>query len=253
MKPVAEIMICDFALVCMDQIANHAAKLRYMSGGRTNVPITIRMMAGGRVGAFGAQHSQSLEALFTHFPGLKVVTPSNGYDAKGLLLSCIDDPDPCVFIEGLRDYFTKTPVPEGLYKVPLGKARIARPGKHLTIISYGWMMKEALRAAEQLKNDSIEAEVIDLRTLVPLDMPAVLSSVNKTRRAMIVHSAVEFCGFGAELAARIQEALFDRLVKPVARLGAKYTPVPFAADLEEGHFPGAAAIAAKARLLVNGN
>lgn len=250
-KPIAEVMIIDFAMVCMDQIANHAAKLRYMSGGRTNVPITLRMLASGNVGSFGAQHSQCLENWFAHIPGLKVVAPSNAADAKGLLLSCIDDPDPCIVIEAMRCYFTPGEVPEAEYRVPLGKAKIVKPGKDLTIISYSWTMQEAMAAAQQMaENDGIDAEVIDLRSIVPLDMPTILESIGRTGRAMIVHSAVEFGGFGGELAARIQEEAWGKLKAPVARLGAQYTPVPFAQNLEEMHFPNADGIVGKAQNLM---
>lgn len=249
-KPVAEIMIIDFAMVCMDQIANHAAKLRYMSGGRTSVPITLRMLTAGNVGSFGAQHSQSLEAWFAHIPGLKMVAPSNAADAKGMLLSCIDDPDPCIFLEAMRCYFVPGEVPEGHYTVPLGKAAIARPGTDITIISYSWAMQEALAAAAQLADQGVEAEVVDLRSMVPLDMATVLTSIEKTRRAMIVHAAVEFAGFGAELAAQVQEAAWGRLKAPVGRVGARYTPVPFAQNLEAMHFPDAARVAAKAVALM---
>lgn len=250
LKPVAEIMVVDFAMVCMDQIANHAAKLRYMSGGRTSVPLTLRMLTAGNVGSFGAQHSQSLEAWFAHMPGLKVVAPSNAYDAKGLLLSCIDDPDPCIFLEAMRCYFVPGEVPEGDYRVPLGRARIVREGRDLTIVAYSWAMQEALAAADQLAADGIEAEIVDLRSIVPLDLATVLGSVERTRRALIVHAAVEFGGFGAELAAQISQALFERLEAPVARLGARYTPIPFAQNLEALHFPDAAGVAAAAKALM---
>ena len=250
-KPVAEIMIIDFAMVCMDQIANHAAKLRYMSGGRTSVPITLRMLTAGNVGSFGAQHSQSLEAWFAHIPGLKVVAPSNAHDAKGLLLSCIDDPDPCIFIEAMRCFFVPGMVPEGDYRVPLGKAAIARPGKDVTIIAWSWAMQEAMAAAATLATRGIEAEVVDLRSIVPLDMATVLESVRRTGRAAIVHSAVGFGGFGAELAARIQEEAWGQLKAPVVRLGARYTPVPFAQNLEAMHFPNAAGLVAKVDQLMS--
>ncbi len=249
-KPCAEIMISDFMMVCMDQIANHAAKLRYMSGGRTSVPLTLRMMNAGNVGSFGAQHSQSLEAWVAHIPGLKVVTASTPADAKGLLLSCIHDPDPCIFIEPMRCYFTPGLVPEGDYRVPLGKAAVRRQGKDVTLISYGWGMQEVGAAAEILAKDGIDAEVIDLRSLVPLDLPTVLASVDKTRRCVIMHAGVEFCGFGAELGSRIHEALFDKLAAPVARLGARYTPIPFSKPLEALHFPDAAGIVAKAKAVM---
>jgi pyruvate/2-oxoglutarate/acetoin dehydrogenase E1 component/TPP-dependent pyruvate/acetoin dehydrogenase alpha subunit len=249
-RPVAEIMINDFAMVCMDQIANHAAKLRYMSGGRTSVPITLRMLTAGNVGSFGAQHSQSLEAWFAHIPGLKVVAPSNAAEAKGLLLSCIDDPDPCIFLEAMRCYFVPGEVPEQAYRIPLGTASIAQPGDDVTIISWSWAMQEALAAAKLLAKEGISAEVVDLRSIVPLDMATLLKSVNRTGRAIIVHAAVEFGGFGAELAAQLQEAAWGSLKAPVARLGARYTPIPFAQNLEAMHFVDAARIAAKVRDMV---
>jgi 2-oxoisovalerate dehydrogenase E1 component len=250
LKPVAEVMIVDFAMVCMDQIANHAAKLRYMSGGRTSVPITLRMLTAGNVGSFGAQHSQSLEAWFAHIPGLKIVAASNAADAKGLLLSCIDDPDPCIFLEAMRCYFVPGEVPAEAYRIPLGKAAVARPGKDVTIIAWSWAMQEALAATNLLAKEGIGAELVDLRSLVPLDMPAVLASVAKTGRALVTHAAVEFGGFGAEIAARIQEAAWGSLKAPVGRVGARYTPVPFAQNLEAMHFPNAEAIAAKAKALL---
>lgn len=249
-KPVAEIMIVDFAMVCMDQIANHAAKLRYMSGGRTNVPITLRMLTAGNVGSFGAQHSQSLEAWFAHIPGLKIAIPSNAVDAKGLLLSCIDDPDPCILIESMRCYFTQADVPTAPYRIPLGKAAILKPGSDATILAYGWAVQEALSAAEALARESIDAEVIDLRSLVPLDLETVLESVGRTGRLVVTHAAVEFGGFGAELAAGIQEAAWANLKAPVGRVGGLYSPVPFAQNLESLHFPNATRIADKVRSLL---
>jgi 2-oxoisovalerate dehydrogenase E1 component len=223
MRPVAEIMINDFLEVCMDQVANHAAKLRYMSGGRTAVPMVIRTTTAGFVGSFGAQHSQSLEAWLAHTPGLKVVYPSTGYEAKGLLLSCIEDDDPCIFFG---------------------------PGSDLTLISYGWTVPESLAAAEALSKEGIDAEVLDLRSIVPLDRPAILESVGRTGRAIVVHSAVEFGGFGAELATLIHQQLHGRLKAPVARVGARYTPVPFSQALEGLHFPTAARITDAARALM---
>lgn len=250
MKPVAEIMVCDFALVCMDQIANHAAKLRYMSGGRTTVPMTLRTLTAGNVGSFGAQHSQSLEAMFAHIPGLKIVAPSNAYDAKGLLLSCIHDPDPCIFLEAARVHFVPGMVPEGDYRIPLGLAKTVREGSDISIITYSWAVGEALAAAATLASKGISAEVIDLRSLVPLDWDSIAASVGKTGRALIVHPAVEFCGFGAELAARLQETFFGKLKAPVGRLGARHTPIAFNQSLEALHFPTAAGIAAKAAALI---
>lgn len=239
MKPVAEIMVCDFAMVCMDQIANHAGKLRYMSGGRTTVPMTIRMLTAGNVGSFGAQHSQSLESWFAHMPGLKVVVPSNAFDAKGLLLSCIHDPDPCISIEAMRCFFVPGEVGEGDYRVPIGKAAVRQQGTDVTLISYSWGMQEVHAAVETLAAEGVSCEIIDLRSIVPLDLNTVLESVSKTGRAVIVHPAVEFCGFGAELSSKIHESLFDKLKAPVARLGARYTPIPFTQQLEALHFPDA--------------
>lgn len=250
LKPVAEIMVCDFALVCMDQIANHAAKLRYMSGGRTTVPLTIRTLTAGNVGSFGAQHSQSLEAMFAHIPGLKIVAPSNAHDAKGLLLSCIDDPDPCIFLEAARVHFVPGMVPEGDYRIPLGRANVVREGEDITLISYSWGVPETLAAAEALSAEGISAEVLDLRTLIPLDWPTIAASVGRTRRALIMHPAVEFCGFGAELAARLQEQFFGQLRAPVGRVGARYTPIPFSQSLEAFHFPTADGVATKVRQLM---
>lgn len=252
MKPLAEIMVNDFAMVAMDQIANHAAKLRYMSGGRTAVPLTIRMLSAGNVGSFGAQHSQSLEAWFAHTPGLKIVMPSTAYDAKGLLLSCIDDPDPCIQIEAMRCFFAPGEVPEGHYTVPLGIAATRREGKDLTIVSYSWGMQEAEAATGLLVDAGHDIELIDLRSIVPLDYAAVQRSAAKTGRVLIVHPAVEFGGFGAELAAKLQQDLWGRLKAPIARYGAAYTPIPFAQNLEAIHFPDAAGVRRRAEALFDG-
>ena len=224
--PVAEIMIMDFIGIAMDQIVNHAAKLRYMSGGRTTSPITVRTAIFAGTGS-GGTHSQSLEAWFMHVPGLKVVYPSSPADAKGLLLSSIFDPDPVLFIEAAMLYGVKGAVPEGDgIRIPLGKADIKRPGNDVTIITYGLAVGQSLQAAEILSEEGIEAEVLDLRTLLPLDMETVLESVGKTRRAVIVHNATTFAGPGAEIAAQINEKMFGELLEPVQRVGAKFTPIP---------------------------
>jgi pyruvate/2-oxoglutarate/acetoin dehydrogenase E1 component len=241
-KAVPEIMINDFLMVCMDQVANHAAKLRYMSGGRTSVPITIRSTNAGNVGRFGSQHSQSLETWLAHVPGMKVILPSDAVDAKGLLLSCIDDPDPCFFLDAMRLYYNVQDVPTPAYRIPLGVAKKRREGKDLSIISYSWPVVDCMAAAEQLAEAGIDAEVIDLRTLVPLDWQAVKASVAKTKRAIIVHAATEFCGFGAELAAKLHEELHGALDAPIKRLGAVYSPPPFALSLESQHYPTVEAI-----------
>lgn len=251
MRPVAEIMFNDFAGVCIDQIYNHAAKQRYMSGGATHVPLTIRMMAGGGLGGFGAQHSQSLEAWFLHTPGLKVVYPSTAFDAKGLLLSCIFDEDPCVQLESIKLLFTaRDEVPIGDYRIPLGVAKVRREGSDITLISYGWQVPECLTAAAQLHKEGVSVEVIDLRSLVPLDYHRVLESVKKTRRAMVVHAAVEFCGFGAEIVSTINEELFPVLKAPAVRLGADYAPIAYSSEIEMNQIPQARSIAARVRDIV---
>jgi 2-oxoisovalerate dehydrogenase E1 component len=248
MRPVAEIMFSDFAGVCLDQIANHAAKQRYMSGAATHVPMTMRVFVGGGLGGFGAQHSQSLEAWLLHTPGLKVAYPSTPFDAKGLLLSCIFDEDPCVHLESMRVLRTsKEEVPVGVYRIPLGVAKVRREGSDITLVTYGWQVLECMAAAEQLAKEGISAEVIDLRTLVPLDYARVLDSVKKTRRALVVHAATEFCGFGAEIASTINEELFSVLKGPALRLGADYAPIAYSRDIEMNQIPNAARIAARVR------
>lgn len=229
-RPVAEIMFFDFITVAMDQIVNHAAKLRYMSGGATPAPITVRTTVGGS--RFGAQHAQSLEAWFMHTPGLKVVMPSSPLDAKGLLSSCIADDDPCLFIEHLNlVYSSKEPVPTGDLRIPLGQANILRAGTDVTLITYGPTVPMVRAAAETLATDGISAEVLDLRTLMPLDLETVFASVSRTRRAVVVHEATQFLGPGAEIAAQITEQLFGELLGPVLRVGARFTPVPFSQGL----------------------
>ena len=251
-KPVAEIMLMNFTTVCMDMIVNHAAKLRYMSGGQTTVPIVIRMMTGAGI-ASGGQHSDFLEAWFAHTPGLKVVAPANPADAKGLMLSCIADPDPCIFIETSRAYGVAGDVPVDAIPIPLGKARIAREGTDVTLISYAEMVTRCLTAAAELEKDGISAEVVDLRTISPWDEEAVLASVRKTGRAVVVHEAVRTFGVGAEIAATLHEKLFRELKAPVGRLGAPFTPVPFAGNLEQAFLvqPGAIVEAARATIAAN--
>jgi pyruvate/2-oxoglutarate/acetoin dehydrogenase E1 component len=248
MRPIAEIMFADFMGVCLDQIANHAAKQRYMSGSATNVPLTIRMMVGGGTGGFGAQHSQSLEAWLLHTPGLKVAFPSNARDAKGLLLSCIFDDDPCVHLESIAALRgAKMEVPLEDYRIPLGVAKVRREGSDVTLVSYGWQVNQCLAAAEELALEEISAEVIDLRTLVPLDYHRVLDSVKKTRRALVVHAATEFCGVGAEIASTINEELFSTLKAPAMRFGAEYAPIAFSSAIEGSQLPNAKSIAARVR------
>ncbi|SDD83251.1 2-oxoisovalerate dehydrogenase E1 component [Sphingomonas sp. YR710] len=252
MRPIAEIMFADFMGVCLDQIANHAAKQRYMSGSATHAPLTIRMLVGGGTGGFGAQHSQSLEAWLLHTPGLKVAFPSNAYDAKGLLLSCIFDEDPCVHLESIQVLRgLKQPVPLGDYRIPFGVAKVRREGSDITLISYGWQVNQCLTAAEELAKEGISAEVIDLRTLVPLDYARVLDSVKKTGRALVVHAATEFCGLGAEICSTVNEELWGKLKSPAVRLGADYAPIAYSKDIETAQIPHAGSIAARVRGIIN--
>lgn len=231
MRPVAEIMLMNFITVAMDQLVNHAAKLRFMSGGQTNVPLVVRTTTGAGVG-FGGQHSDMLEAWFAHVPGLKIATASNPADAYGLLRSAIDDEDPTILIENITHYGMTGPAAERGYRVPLGKAASARKGADVTLVTYGRGVGDCLNAAGQLADEGIEAEVIDLRTVSPWDEEAVLSSVAKTKRAVIVHEAVRPFGAGAEISSRIHEELFGELASPVQRVASFPSPVPFANALE---------------------
>ena len=233
---VAEIMLMNFTTVAMDMIVNHAAKLRFMSGGQTNVPIVIRTMTGTGF-ASGGQHSDYLEAWFAHTAGIKVVAPSNPADAYGLMLSCIADPDPCMFIENMVSYWTPGPAPERGVPIPLGKAKIVADGHDVTVIAHSRMVGEALAAAERLSKDAISVEIVDLRTISPWDREAVIASVRKTGRAVIVHEANLAFGIGGEIAAEIGSALFGQLKAPVARLGGAECPVPFSKPLEDAFAP----------------
>ena len=230
-RPVAEIMLMNFITVAMDQVVNHAAKLRFMSGGQTHVPLTIRTATGAGAG-FGGQHSDMLEAWFAHVPGIKVATASNPADAKGLLLSCIEDNDPCIFIENTLAYGSTGPAPPPGYRVPLGQAAVARAGGDVSVIAYGPAVVHALAVADTLESDGISVEVIDLRTIAPFDEAAVLASVARTGRAVVVHEAVRKFGVGAEISALIHETLFRSLKAPVHRVGGAYSPVPFSPALE---------------------
>jgi len=250
MRPVAEIMFADFVGVCMDQITNHAAKQRYMSGATTHVPMTVRMIAGGGIGGFGAQHSQSTEAMLLHNPGLKVVYPSTPTEAKGLLMSCIFDEDPCIQFESMMlTYALREEVPLGDYRIPLGVAKVKREGTDISLITYGWQVMHCLQAAEELAKEGINAEVLDLRTLMPLDYDRILSSVEKTGRALVVHAATEFCGLGSEIASTINEQLFGKLKAPASRFGAAYAPIAYSKTIETAQIPHAGTIAARVREL----
>lgn len=246
LKPVVEVMYVDFITLAMDQLVNHAAKLHYMSGGQLRIPLTVRVQQGA-VGNSGAQHSQSLEAWFIHIPGLKVVMPSNPGDAKGLLKAAVRDPNPVLFIEHRGLYWTRGEVPEGEHIVPIGRAAVRRPGKDATVVATARMVGVALEAAELLAREGIEVEVIDPRSLLPLDVETISGSVRKTGRLVITHEAVETAGFGAELAARIQETVFDYLDAPITRVGAPFAPVPASPVLETAFVPGKERLAAAVR------
>lgn len=236
--PVAEIMIMDFIGIAADQLINNAAKLRFMTAGRTTAPLTIRTQVYGGL-ATGATHSQSLEAWFMHIPGLKVIVPSTPRDGKGLLTSAIFDPDPCLFVETIRLQGLKGPVPtEPGFSIPLGRADVKRPGTDVSLIGYGRGVHDAVAAADTLASaHGVSAEVVDLRTLVPLDVEGIIESVGQTRRAVITHHAVQFAGPGAEIAAILQAELFGRLEAPIERVGASFTPTPAAAALEAAVLP----------------
>lgn len=247
--PVAEIMIMDFIGIAMDNIVNLAAKARFMSAGRTTCPVTIRTASFAGAGS-GATHSQSLEAWFTHIPGLKVIAPSTPADTKGLLKAAIFDPDPCIFLETTATHRVKGEVPVGTdHIVEIGKGDIKRPGSDVTIITYGRGVFDALTAAEELAAEGIAAEVLDLRTLMPLDMDLVLASVRRTKRAVVAHYATEFSGPGAELAAQIGQHLFGELEAPVARVGARYRPIP-SRTLEKEVYPTVERIGAAVRAVL---
>jgi pyruvate/2-oxoglutarate/acetoin dehydrogenase E1 component len=237
LRPIVELMYVDFAPICLDPIVNQAAKMRYMTGGQVKVPLVIRAPGGaGRRNA--GQHSQSLEALFTHFPGLKVISPSTPYDAKGLLKSAIRDDDPVMFLEHKLLYAQKGDVPEEEFLIPIGKADIKRSGSDVTIIAYSRQVSFALAAAKQLAQQGIEAEVLDLRTLVPLDWETIEASVRKTHKVVVVQEAVKRGGYAGEIAAQIMEGAFDYLDAPVKRVAGKNVVPPFSPALEDLTYPG---------------
>ncbi|GAA0332936.1 alpha-ketoacid dehydrogenase subunit beta [Sphingomonas oligophenolica] len=241
-KPIAEIMLMNFTTVAMDMIVNHAAKLRFMSGGQTHVPIVVRTMTGTGF-ASGGQHCDYLEAWFAHTPGMKVVAPSNPADAYGLMRAAIDDPDPVLYIENLPAYWTPGEPAETGHVVPLGKARIVREGTDVTIISYSRVLTEVVAAVEEMEAAGVSAEIIDLRTISPWDRETVFASVAKTGRCLITHEAVTEFGVGAEIAATLQSEFFGKLKAAVGRLGAPYAPVPFSKPLENAYAPTATRIA----------
>jgi pyruvate/2-oxoglutarate/acetoin dehydrogenase E1 component len=236
LRPVVEIMFMDFVTLAMDQIANHAAKFHYMYGPQACVPLVIRTPAGGGR-SYGATHSQSLEAWFLHVPGLKVITPATPADAKGLLKSAIRDDNPVLCVEHKLLYATTGPVPDGDVTVPLGQAAIRREGRDVTLVAYSYYVGVALQAAEALARDGIEAEVVDLRTLVPLDTAAVLDSVRKTGRLVCIEEGTRTGGVGAEIAARVAEEAYEYLDAPIRRVATPDIPIPFSPVLEDAALP----------------
>lgn len=243
MRPVAEIMLMNFTTVAMDMMVNHAAKLRFMSGGQTNVPLTIRTMTGAGMGS-GGQHSDYLEAWFAHVAGMKVVMASSPAESYGLLRSCIEDDDPCLFVENTPTYWNPGAAAVSGTRIPLGKANVLRPGSDVTVITYGPQVALVSGVADKMSSEGVSVEVVDLRTISPWDRETVLASVAKTKRAVIVHEAVKPFGVGAEISSVIHEQLFSDLKKPVQRVGSAFCAVPFAKALETAFVPGEAQVMA---------
>ncbi len=250
LKPIFEFQFSDFAALAMEQIVNQAAKLRYMLGGEAAVPVVFRMPSGSGTGA-AAQHSQSLEAWFGHVPGLKVIQPSTPEDAKGLLLAALADPDPVVIFEHKLLYKMKGHVPAGHYTTPIGKAAVRREGSDVTIVAASIMVHRALEAAERLAADGIDSEIVDLRSIRPVDRETILASVRKTGKLVLVHEGVKSYGIGAEISAMVAESdAFDFLDAPILRLGGAETPIPYNPDLERAAVPQTDTIEAAVRRLV---
>lgn len=250
MRPVAEIMLMNFMTVAMDQIINHAAKLRFMTGGQTHVPLTIRTCTGAGFGT-GGQHADYLEAWFAHTAGLKVVAPSTPADAYGLLLSCIFDDDPCIFVENMPLYFVPGIAPVSGERIPLGKAKVVREGSDVTVVTYSRTVHDVLAVAEKLAKENISVEVIDLRTIAPLDTETICNAVARTRRAVVVHEAQVDFGVGAEIAARLHRELFGQLKAPVLRLGSARSAVPYSKPLETAFMPTQDRILAAIKQVLN--
>lgn len=236
MRPVVDMHFADFVTTAMDEIVNQMAKIRYMLGGQVKIPMVLWAPDGGGLSA-AAQHSQSLESWFVHVPGLKVIVPSEPADVKGLLKAAIRDDDPVIFFQHKRLFAQTGPVPDGEYIIPIGRADVKRPGRDITVLTYSRMTYYSIEAAARLSEEGIDTEVVDLRTLKPLDFEAITQSVKKTHNVLIVHEACLTGGFGAELAARIGEHLFDELDAPVTRIGARDVPVPFSPVLENSVLP----------------
>jgi pyruvate dehydrogenase E1 component beta subunit len=251
LKPMVELMTINFSLLAIDQIVNNASKLHYMSNGQINVPLVIRM-AGGAGSQLGAQHSHSLESWYAHVPGIKVVVPATPYDAKGLLMTAFDDYNPVIFIEHTALYASKGEVPEEPYRIPFGEAEVYRRGHDVTIIGYSGSVHQAHRAAQQLALSGIEADVLNLRTLRPLDVDAILGSIRKTHRCVVVEDDWKFGGFAGEIAAIVQEEAFDDLDAPVLRCSGADVPMPYAGQLEQAALPQEADIVAMVKSIVTG-
>ncbi|MGZ9698327.1 alpha-ketoacid dehydrogenase subunit beta [Bacillus sp. MAG717A] len=250
MRPILELQFSDFITIAMDQLVNQAAKTRYMFGGKGKVPLVVRTPAGSGTGA-AAQHSQSLEAWMAHIPGLKVVQPSTAYDAKGLLKAAMDDDNPVIFYEHKLLYKTIGEVPEEQYSIPLGKADVKRSGKDVTIVATAIMVHKALEAAKELEAEGIDVEIIDPRTLVPLDEETIIESVKKTGKCIVVHEAVKRGGYGGEIASMIAESeAFDYLDSPIKRLGGLAVPIPYNPTLEKAVIPQVPDIIEAAKELV---
>lgn len=249
LRPIVELMTINFALLAMDQIVNHAAKMRYMFGGNARVPLVIRAPQGAGH-QLGAQHSQSLEAYFLHCPGLRVAVPATPADAKGLLKSALRQDDPLIFLEHESLYGVKGDVPEGEYLVPLGKSNVLREGKDVTLISYSKCVYDCLQAAEVLENEGIDSELIDLRTLNPLDLGPVVESIKKTGKAVVVYEGWKTGGAGAEVAARLYEAVFDHLDAPIQRVATADAPIAYNARLEHAALPSPAEVVRAVERLV---
>ena len=249
LRPMVELMTINFSLLAIDQIVNNASKLHYMSNGQISVPLVIRM-AGGAGSQLGAQHSHSLESWYAHVPGLKVVVPATPYDAKGLLMTAFDDENPIIFIEHTALYAAKGDVPDEPYRLPFGKAELSREGSDVTLIGYGGSFHQAFRAATQLASEGIEADVLNLRTLRPLDVDAILTSVRKTNRVVVVEDDWEFGGFAGEIATIIQEHAFDDLDGPVLRCSGADVPMPYNGALEQAALPQEADIVRLVKTMV---
>jgi pyruvate/2-oxoglutarate/acetoin dehydrogenase E1 component len=243
MRPVVELMFVDFLGVCFDQIFNQAAKFRYMFGGKAKAPLVVRTLCGGKAQA-AAQHSQMLTPIFTHIPGLKVVCPSSPYDAKGLLIQAIRDDDPVIFMEHKALLATKGDVPEESYAIPFGEANVLREGKDVTIVTYGLMVLMAMGVAQELAKNGVQCEVIDLRTLSPLDEDTILESVETTGRLVVVDEAYPRCSIAADVSSLVAEKAFGSLKAPIAKVTAPHSPVPFAKALEDAFVPSPERIAA---------